>query len=74
MPLPGYGATQLGADGTGTTEGKESALPTENHGWLQADGNLGYASVGTESSLKQANVSLGLTDKLTNSGKPVVPH
>ncbi|TVU61202.1 hypothetical protein FQP90_14370 [Paenarthrobacter nitroguajacolicus] len=73
VPIPGYGATQLGADGTGTT-GEASALPTENHGWLQAEGKLGYASVGTESSLNQANVSLGLTDRLTNSGKPVVPH
>ncbi len=74
VPIPGYGATQLGADGTGTTEGQESALPTENHGWLQAEGKLGYASLGTEASINQANVSLGLTDKLTNSGKPVVHH
>lgn len=72
MPIPGYGATELGADGTGTTEGKQSALPTENHGWLQVEGKLGYASVGTESSINQANASLGLTDRLTNSGKPVV--
>ncbi|WP_257371267.1 alpha/beta hydrolase [Paenarthrobacter sp. UW852] len=72
VPIPGYGATQLGADGTGTAENEVSALPTENHGWLQAEGKLGYASVGTESSINQANASLGLTDRLTNSGKPVV--
>lgn len=74
VPVPGFGATQLGADGTAATETEMARLPTENHGWLESDGKRGYASLNTESSVNQAYASLGLTAKLTNSGKPVVHH
>ncbi|WP_311211331.1 MULTISPECIES: alpha/beta hydrolase [unclassified Arthrobacter] len=74
VPVPAYGAIQIGADGVGTDAGSLTPLSTENHGWLEDGEKLGYASLNTESSFNQAYVSLGLTDKLTNSGEPVENH
>ncbi len=39
---------------------------------LTRDGHPGYADHNTESSINQANLSLGLVDRLTDSGHPVV--